>query len=76
MDGEEVRPTQAERRRRIGALAQWRWRIRQDRHCRHCGALMLQTTLARRFCGVRCRVAHHRARRQALTLEQARGYAR
>ncbi len=44
------------------ALAAKRWSFRQDRRCRKCGALMHYATLARKFCGVRCRVAYFRAK--------------
>jgi hypothetical protein len=71
-----TRPDATLRRALMQALALHRWRIRQDRRCRQCGALMPASTLARKFCGVRCRVAYHRARKAAPTLEQICGRAR
>ena len=35
------------------------------RRCRHCGEPLPLATKRRRFCGVRCRVAHHRAQERA-----------
>jgi hypothetical protein len=70
MDEETVQAVARRRRARMRRLAQWRWRIRQDRHCRHCGRVMENATLARLYCGDACRSAAYRWRRHALTLEQ------
>jgi hypothetical protein len=51
---EARKATRAERRR--AELA--------GRTCDHCGESLDPATKRRRFCGVRCRVAHHRAKEQ------------